>query len=226
MKKLLLAVAGIILVFAFAAMAQDAAPAGGKISWGLKAGVGMANATGDSAEADPGWEKKARMGFGGGAQIDYALSPAISARLEVLYLMKGVKYDSGSVKSAFKADYLEFPLTLHVAPQMNGKFQPNFFAGPYLAMLLSGKLKIEGTGDVDIDGERDIKDSLMKSTDFGLTFGAGFDYKMTKSALTFDVRYDLGFSKVLKLVDDGTNTEAPNTKTSGIFFMIGYKFGY
>lgn len=222
MKRVLVVAVSLVLVLAFAAMAQDAG--GGKISWGLKAGLGLANVTGDSAKADPGWSKKARMGFGGGAQVEYKLSPAISARLELLYLMKGVKYDSGSVKESFKADYLEFPLTFHIAPQMSGKFQPNFFAGPYLAMRLSAKQKGEGWPDAADNGEMDVKD-LTKSTDFGITFGAGFDYKMDKAAVTFDVRYDLGMSKILKLVETD-NTEAPNTKTSGIFVMLGYKFGY
>jgi len=223
MKRLLVVALGLMLVFALAAMAQETA--GGKISWGLKAGLGLANVTGDSAKADPGWSKKARMGFGGGAMVEYKLSPAIAARLELLYMMKGAKYDSGSVKITAKTDYLEFPLTVQISPQMKGKIQPTFFAGPYLGMLLSGKFKTEGYADAAENGEFDVKDSLMKKTDFGITFGAGFDYKMEKAAITFDLRYDLGMSKVRKLV--GTeNTEAPNDKLTGIFFLVGYKFGY
>jgi hypothetical protein len=221
MKKLLIVTLGLVLLLSLAVSAQEAKVS--KISWGLKAGLGLGNVSGDSAKADPGWSKKMRLGFGGGAMVEYKFTPMIAARLELLYLMKGVKYDSGSVKWSVKADYLEFPLTLQVTPQMKGKVQPSFFAGPYLGMLLSAKQKSEGYEDADLNVETDVKDSLMKKTDFGITVGAGLNYLMKKGALTFDIRYDLGMSKVRKLVDTD-NTEAPNDKTSAIYFLVGYKF--
>src|SRR5512138_2582868 len=116
MKKVLLIAASLVLVFAFAAMAQDAAADGGsKMYYGLKAGLGMSNATGSDADAPTGADKKAKIGFGGGGVLGFDLSPTLKAQIEALYLQKGVKYEatSGSEKITEKADYLEFPVTFH-----------------------------------------------------------------------------------------------------------------
>jgi len=215
MKKVLLIAASLVLVFAFAAMAQDAAPAG-KMYYGLKAGLGMANASGDSVEAPAGWDKKARMGFAGGGVIGFDLSPTFKAQIEALYMMKGVKYENGDITESIKNDYLEFPVTFHFVPAMNGNVKPRFFAGPYLGLLLSSKYKQEGYADDSSNYEIDIKDQ-MKSTEFGATFGAGVDI----NALTFDLRYDLGLSKIMKETADGQS----DAKSTGIYAMIGWRLG-
>ena len=216
MKKLLVLTLGMILAFAFAAIAQgdDAS----KVSFGLKAGLGMANATGSDADAPEGADKKARIGFGGGAVLQYDLSPTIKGQIEALYLMKGVKYEatSGNEKITDKLDYLEFPVTLHFVPAMEGNVKPRFFAGPFLGLLLSAKEKAEGFADDSLNYDEDIKD-FMKSTEFGLTFGAGVDI----NAVTFDLRYDLGLSKSAEAVLD----YEPNVKSTGIYAMIGWRLG-
>ena len=218
MKKLLVLAVGIVLVFAFAAMAQDAAAPASKMYYGLKAGLGMANATGSDADAPAGVDKKARMGFGGGGVLGIELSPTFKAQIEALYMMKGVKYEAaaGDSSETIKLDYLEFPVTFHFVPAMNGNVKPRFFAGPYLGMLLSAKDKTEGFADPADNGDFDIKD-FMKSTEFGLTFGAGLNI----NAVTFDIRYDLGLSKIVETV----GSVEDNTKSTGIYAMIGWTLG-
>ena len=56
---------------------------------------------------------------------------------------------------------------------------------------MSANDKAEGFEDPDDNYDEDIKDS-MKSTEFGIAFGAGVDFVMGKGKLTFDGRYDLG----------------------------------
>lgn len=218
MKKLLVLAVGIVLVFAFAAMAQDAAAPASKIYYGLKAGLGLANATGSDADAPAGADKKARVGFGGGGVLGIELSPTFKAQIEALYMMKGVKYEatSGDSSETVKADYLEFPVTLHFVPAMNGNVKPRFFVGPYLGILLSAKDKTEGFADPADNYDVDIKD-FMKSTEFGLTFGAGVNI----SAVTIDLRYDLGLSKNFEEVLG----YQPNVKSGGIYAMIGWSLG-
>lgn len=221
MKKVLLIAASLVLVFAFVAMAQDAAPAG-KMYYGLKAGLGMANATGSDADAPTGADKKAKIGFGGGGVLGFELSPTFKAQIEALYLQKGVKYEatSGSEKITEKADYLEFPVTFHFVPAMNGNVKPRFFAGPFLGILMSAKEKAEGFADAADNYDEDVKD-FMKSTEFGLTFGAGVNI----NALTFDLRYDLGLSKIMKEAVVDAVTYQPNVKSTGIYAMIGWSLG-
>ena len=141
---------------------------------------------------------------------------AIKAQIEALYMMKGVKYENGDITESIKNDYLEFPVTFHFVPAMNGNVKPRFFAGPYLGLLLSSKYKQEGYADDSSNYEIDIKDQ-MKSTEFGATFGAGVDI----NALTFDLRYDLGLSKIMKETADGQS----DAKSTGIYAMIGWRLG-
>jgi len=68
------------------------------------------------------------------------------------------------------------------------------------------------------DDEEDIDD--VKSTDFGLVFGGGFDYEMGEGFLTFDARYALGLTSL----DDSDLEE--DIKNTGIMFMVGYGFNF
>ena len=51
-----------------------------------------------------------------------------------------------------------------------GNIKPSLFAGPYLAMKLSGQTKVEYAGETE---EEDVDD--MKDNDFGFIIGAGVD---------------------------------------------------
>lgn len=215
MKKLLVVTLALVLTLAFAAMAQETA--GGKLSYGFKAGLGMSKWTGsqlDTALISAGASKKNLMGICGGVSLEYKLASSVGIQFEALYMLKGVKYSVDIVDASFKLSYIEIPVTLKLAPNMQGNFKPNFFGGPYLGLLASAKLKASGGG---ASASVDVKDAF-KSTDFGVTFGAGFENAMSGGAITFDARYDLGLSKVFKTETGLTN------KTAGFHFMIGYKF--
>jgi len=219
MKKLLILAIGVVLLLAVAAWAQE--PTGGKLSYGFKAGFGMATFSGSDAEPGAGVDKKYRTGFGGGGVLGFHLAPSISLQFEALYLMKGVKYQAttGDSMETIKLDYIEVPITLHVAPAMEGKVKPRVFAGPFFGFLLSAKDKAEGFADPADNGEVDVKDAC-KTIEFGLTIGAGVDFGMNKGAVTIDLRYDLGLSEIA----DSAGGPAPNWKNSGIFAMLGYRF--
>jgi opacity protein-like surface antigen len=65
----------------------------------------------------------------------------------------------------------------------------------------------------------DLKETT-KSTEFGLTFGAGFDWPLGSGKIVLDVRYDLGLSDIIK-----PEVEDPSSlKTRTWLFMIGYSF--
>jgi len=221
MKRVLLATTILLLVLAFAAFAAEpaAAPEGGKglIGYGVKAGLMLANISGSGADSlgtdllDVGVTKKMKIGFGGGAFLTYGFSPMFAIQPELLYMMKGAKYELSGETIKFKGDYLQVPVLLKLSPQTQGKIKPYFFAGPFVGILLSAKATDGGSVD--------IKDNL-KSTEFGVSLGAGVAFPMTKGAVTVDGRYDLGLSKVAKsdkVTDD-------NIKTGTISFFVGYNF--
>lgn len=220
MKRISILVALILLAFSVCAVAQEATAS--KMAFGIQGGLGFGNASGDSAKAGPGETKKMRMGFLGGAFVEFKLGSQFALRPELMYVQKGVKYeaDAGSEKLTAKVDYLEVPILFAWAPEMQGKMQAQVFAGPYVAMLMGAKWKGEGFTGADsiFNTEEDVKDST-KSIDFGLTFGAGFGYKVSpKGELFFNVRYDYGMTKI----DD--HAEPADTKSNLFAVLVGYKF--
>ncbi len=221
MKKVLVVAVGLILILALAASAQETAAK--KMSFSIKGGVSMGTLTGDSLKNfNLDFSKKSRLGFAGGVGLGFAVAKNFTIQPELLYVMKGAKFESGSEKITYKTDVIELPVLLKFTPEMKGsKIMPTIFVGPFVSMKMTGKVKAEGFTDVAENVEIDIKDSL-KSTDFGVTFGGGFGYKMAKGELFFDVRYDLGLSKVVKKEAFG-NADF-DTKTGTFLALVGYKF--
>jgi len=205
MKRFFVLATVIMLALAISVSAEEAAKKG--MSFGITGGLSMGNWSGSDADPGPGFTKKMRVGFAGGVFADFALGESFALQPQLLYAQKGVKYDTAGVSETGKFDYLEIPVLLKWVPVMDGKIQPTIFAGPYLGLLMSAK--IEGF---------DVKD-FYKGTDFGLTFGAGFGSKTTSGELFFDVRMDMGMSKIHDL------TPQPNVKNTAFMAMIGYKFG-
>ncbi|MEW6049904.1 MAG: porin family protein [Candidatus Zixiibacteriota bacterium] len=220
MKKLILAVL-VLMLFALSAYAQDdAAVTKGLVGKGIKAGVTLGNFAGADAD-DPTSEKKMNLGFGGGAFITYAFAPMFAVQPEVLYVMKGAKYEEtgGSGTDKLKFSYIEIPVLLKLMPQVKGNVRPVIFAGPFLGILVSAKDKAEGWTDPADNGDFDIKDQ-MKSTEFGIAAGAGVEFVAGKGKVTLDGRFDLGLSKVPEEI---LGVQA-DIKTSTIAFLVGYSF--
>ena len=113
MKKLVLAVL-VLMLFAAYACAQDAPLAKGLIGKGIKAGVALGSISGSDADPGDGADKKMLLGFGGGAFVTYGFTPMFAIQPELLYMMKGVKYQAteGDAEETIKASYIEIPILL------------------------------------------------------------------------------------------------------------------
>jgi hypothetical protein len=106
-----------------------------------------------------------------------------------------------------------------------GKLRPCVFAGPSIGFAMASDLKISAgwlATKIDIS-------SVTKDTDFGIVAGAGIDYVMSRGVLTFDARYQRGFSNILEDfefdVDGSTQTVTIDEfKHYGFSFMMGYRF--
>ncbi|MBU8933540.1 MAG: PorT family protein [candidate division Zixibacteria bacterium] len=205
MKTLFLTL-GLIAMLALGAAAQDEATTG-IVGKGIKAGINMANITGDDVD-----DLDMKLGFGFGGFLVYAVSPQLVIQPEVLYMMKGAQFDDEDGETwKIKVDYLEIPVLVKFKFPTEGNFKPCLFAGPALGILMSAKVEDE-----------DIKDDL-KSIDFGLAFGGGFGLVMGEGMLTFDARYTLGMSNVNDWdVEEGETL--PDNKNANISIMLGYSF--
>jgi len=183
MKKIILTAAAI---FAFGLVnAQEA-------KFGVKAGLNLSNLTGDIEN------NSIKAGFQVGALVDIKISDNFSIQPEVLYSMQGAKFDDGKIELS----YINVPV-------MAKFYVANGFsleAGPQIGFLMSAKAKEDGAGS------EDIKD-FLKSTDFGLNIGAGYD--LTEN-FNLGVRYGFGLSNIAEEGDD--------LKNSNIAIAVAYKF--
>jgi hypothetical protein len=110
-------------------------------------------------------------------------------------------------------DYIEIPILFkYKFPAQKINFA--LFAGPYVAL----KARAKGTFTVSGSGYEESEDvdlEDVKSTDFGLTFGADAAYKIGKGCIIIDLRYSLGLVEIA----DGSDA-----KNSAFTLMLGFAF--
>lgn len=224
MKKVVIAVS-VLLLMCFVI------PAMGQTQLGVIAGLNLANISLDPSD---GVDLSNRTAFGVGAVAAFPLSPMFAIQLEPTYMQKGAGADftEGNEKyeTTIKADYIDVPVMAKISFG-ESTTKPYIMAGPYIGFLLSAKQKLD---KATVDGqdvtdqipsserEQDIKD-FVKSTDFGLNFGAGVSFPMGNNSLFLEAQYSLGLSDINDDPDD------PDTKIknkgiqvkAGIMFPLG-----
>ena len=221
MKRLTVTLFAIVLLFSMSSLAS----AQGLTGYGLKAGLNMATLGGDDVQ-----DAKMKMGFAAGGFVTYSINEMFAVQPEVLYTMKGAKWEEEllgeTLKETTKYTYLEIPVLAKFTIPTQGNISPKLFVGPALGILLSAKCDSEWGDESETD---DIKDDT-KSPDFGLVFGAGVDIGMPHSAITIDGRYTMGLSsiaeaqEVYNMETHEMETIEPDSKNSVISFTVGYSF--
>lgn len=217
---------GVLMVVLFLSTTIFAGEITGK---GIKAGLNIANLTGDDVEdTDP------KMGLAIGGFLTYSINDMFSIQPEILFTMKGMKIDYEETETddnweyyaksegSWKLNYLEIPVLAKLNIPMESSVKPNIFLGPALGINLSATYDMDYEWWEKEDGviveegseseDGDIED--IKGADFGLIFGAGVEF----GKITVDARYNLG----LTTIDD--SEEEADVKNSVISIMVGYSF--
>ncbi|QGK77039.1 porin family protein [Flavobacterium sp. SLB02] len=202
MKKVLLSA---VAVMAFMSVSAQ------ETRFGVKAGANLSTFTGDVDDA------KSLVGFHVGGFAEIKLTDKFAIQPEILFSTQGSKQEGsdlfGSYENKVNVSYLNIPVMAkyYVAEKFSLE------AGPQIGFLLSAKSKYEET----VDGEKysediDVKDGF-ESIDFGVNFGAGYDFTEN---LSVGLRYNLGLSNINK------NEEGDNAKVKNSVFSlsVGYKF--
>lgn len=180
---------------------------------GLKAGLNLANLSGDDAGSP---DSKTAFAFGG--FFSYQFSPMFAIQPEIYYSMKGatdnMTFEGATVDITYTFDYIEIPLLIKfMIPIQGSNVNPAIFAGPHIAMNTAAKIKAEYRGQSE---EEDIDD--IKSTEFGLQFGGSVGFPVGNGELGFDIRYIAGLSTLFDVEGD------PDVKNSVINFNLYYGF--
>ncbi len=208
----------LILVLAVGISAQTFTP--GLSGKGIKVGIGMATWTGvDLAylEYSLNSDTKYLSRFAGGAFLTFSLSRMFAIQPEALLSMKGARWEDGRVTLTEKLTYLQIPILAKITFQTPGPVKPSLYGGPTIDFLLSAKESLEGTAGAD--GEMDVKDHF-RANDVGVIFGLGLDVGAGDGSVTFDGRYEIGFTKIYRPIGGFT----PDIKNGQFMFLIGYSF--
>jgi len=164
---------------------------------GLKAGVNISNLSGDDAGSPD-----SKTGFAFGGFFMYQFSPMFAIQPEAYYTMKGatdkMDFEGTTVDLTYTLDYIEIPVLFKfLIPIQGSGVKPAIFAGPFLGINTTAKVKAEFNGQSQED---DITDT--KSTEFGLQFGGGIGFPVGKGELGVDIRYILGLSTIDDSADE------------------------
>ena len=203
----------------------------------LKGGVNFANVSYNSdGEVD---DAKMLTSFHVGIMGDISISKVLAIQPGILFTGKGTKIQSGSPNDNFyyKATanpfYIEVPVNLAIKLPLGSESNIFFGAGPYIAIGVGGKRKIEGRNlAISYNSKEKIEYSnddpstfnneegtglgVMRRFDYGLNGTAGFELKNAMIALN----YGYGLAKL----QSGSNSSADNSNKHRVLSIsVGFK---
>ena len=188
-----------------ALLASLAVPAQAQVAVGVKAGLNVATLSGDEADGlDP------RLGFAGGLQARYDLTPSFALQAEVLYSQKGADEGEGADAGTYALDYVEIPVLARVAIPVTRLADAGVYAGPSFGIPVNGEFRSDIEAVPDIDYGDDL------STDVGVAVGVDF----YSGPVGIDLRYTTG----LKDVFDGVRG-LTDVRNQAFTVSLGYRFG-
>lgn len=206
-----------MLGWSYSAMAQT-------LTIGPRLGVnfGRQIVTGDDSDISEVWNDKveAASGIQAGLVANFKLSEIISVQPELLYTLKGYKFQVDTETNTGKYDYFDLPVLAKISIG-NGPVQGFVTAGPVFSYWMGGEDHTEDAGDEfsrAIDFEDD-NDGVENRFEAGASLGVGLAYNTGAGALNLDLRYGTGFTSVYKFDDDS------KLRNEGFSITLAYLFG-
>jgi len=200
MKKVLIGFVAVL--FAVALLPQS-----GAASVGIKGGLALSTVRVSGTSEMTGLTNLKAPVFGLSLGLGMGL---FTLQPEFLYVRMGTSMVADAVEAEDHLDYLQVPILLKINV-MPGPISPVIYGGGYGSYLLAAKGVTEG---VSVD----IKDEV-KSTDYGLVFGGGVEFKLAVVKLTAEIRYNLGLANIAKEISDGSSV-----KNKSLMFLVGVGF--
>jgi hypothetical protein len=176
-----------------------------------------------------GLNVQGRQGLNAGGVFEYWISDLFAVHANVLYNMKGNKWERdlglAMIKYEWAFDYLSIPVLAKFAFGDKVKFY--LVAGPEFSFLLSGKenTETEILGEQDTE-ERDLKE-YMSSFELAGNFGFGVDIQVDPVVIFIDIRGSLGFTDIFKetppdvQVEEGSVVHLVPSASIGVLYQLG-----
>lgn len=140
--------------------------------------------------------------------------------------------DDNYIKTKFNPLYLELPVNFILRLPLEGKSNLFINAGPYVAMGIAGKSKVEtkllgsvdnSTYDIKFNDDNpttseqeDARYDRLKRFDYGLNIGAGVDFKK----VLLKVNYGYGLAKINSTQTDNSSNDKNKYRTVSISLGI------
>ena len=213
-----------ILFLAAAALLSTGVFAQG-LSYGVKAGLNMANIGG--TEETTGVSQSMRMGFHAGVVGEYKVNDFWGVQAELLYSQQGMKMTLDNVdgKMVQKMDYINLPVMAKLSLAEGLSLE----VGPQFGYLMSAKQVTSGfdtaaTGidneTVDLLDEKNVGKDYLKKLD--VSAALGLSYRLA-CGVEVSARYNLGLTAMTdKDLDSNGKKLAP--KNNVISVGVGYRF--
>lgn len=140
-----------------------------------------------------------RAGFVVGLELASPIAKGIAFTPQLLYAQKGfgAKDETGTFR--MRISYIEVPVLVR-ADIGTGRTRPFVFGGAHMAFKVGCSVSAEtDTGSASADCEAAFGGDKLKSTDVGVTVGAGVKFRH----FSLSARYDVGFSNIAVDADPG-----------------------
>jgi hypothetical protein len=218
----------IITAFAVTAICTTAAKAQVFYAQG---GVNFANiSTNNNGSTD---DTKTLTTFNAGLLGKFGLSKPVDLETGILLQGRGAKAesridDNNYVKAKFNPLYLEVPLNVVVKLPFTGSTGVFVSAGPYAAIGIGGKSKVESrflgvqsntsetikfsNDDPTTNGQEGASFDRLKRFDYGINFGAGLEFKH----LILKAGYGLGLAKINSTETNNSDNDKNKYRTLSV----------
>jgi hypothetical protein len=169
-----------------------------RLDVGLKGGLSVANLTGEDVDQ---YDPQTLSAFTGGGFLTLRFTEAFAIQSEVSLLRKGAKivFDDEVLDMAgeIRVDYIEVPLFLKLStpPQGARSLVLAALAGPVLSFNSDCEIEASANG-VSEKSKCDDMDVPIRSTEWGVAFGAGLGFPVGPGNIWLDGRYALGLTTI------------------------------
>ena len=157
--------------------------------------------------------------------IGLSFGKTFGIEVDALYMRKGAKFaDETTIKgvlievdSNLNIDQLSIPILAKY--KFTPGSSPFILAGGEVGLVISAKLAYSLTaGQISQSGEEDVKDDL-RSIDYGLVFGAGYEAALGGLSVGLEGRYHLGLQNIL---DTSANPDSDEYIKTSVAVIAGF----
>ena len=178
-----------------------------QINIGLRQGV-LASTFSDKGDLCD--NQNVTFSYTAGAFLSVPVSKSLAIQPEINYVRKGRNNETSELATTNETDfllhYLQVPVLLQYRDDQmlnNPKYIFYVNAGPYAAFALNNQIRPSNS----------VQATDSKNTDWGATIGIGFQTPVCNKDIRFDLRYDMGLSKIANQPSD--------YRTKGLSLTIG-----